>query len=81
MPKNVRNFWIELVVDGKKTKVATGPRSKSGGFSLTVKQRDLGGIRTAVEVVGRVNHKTGRITTAVHEGASGVELFARTTDR
>lgn len=44
MPRNVRNFWIELVVDGKKTKIATGPVSKTGGFELTIKARNEGEI-------------------------------------
>jgi len=52
MPRNVRNFWIELEVDGKKTKIATGPVSKGGGFSLTVKMRDRGEIITALEAYG-----------------------------
>ena len=42
MPKNVRNFWIELEVDGRKTKIATGPRSKDGGFKLILKMRENG---------------------------------------
>jgi len=52
MPRNVRNFWIELEVDGRKQRIATGPRSKDGGFSLTVKMRDQGEIITALGVEG-----------------------------
>ena len=43
MPQNVRNFWIELEVDGKKTKVATGPRSKDGEFYLSISMRNEDG--------------------------------------
>lgn len=53
MPRNVRNFWLELSVDGKRTDVATGPVSKDGGFQLTIKQRDDGGIVRAMTVTGR----------------------------
>lgn len=53
MPRNVRNFWIELNVDGRKERVATGPRRADGGFDLTVKMRSSGDIVTAVEVLGR----------------------------
>lgn len=53
MPRNVRNFWIELSVDGSATRVETGPRSKDGGFSLVVLMRDDGGIVRALEVNGR----------------------------
>lgn len=44
MPRNVRNFWIELEVDGKQTKIATGPRSVEGGFSLRVRMRQHGAV-------------------------------------
>jgi hypothetical protein len=54
MPRNVRNFWLELEVDGKKTKVATGPVRKDGGFTLDVKMRDMGCIMIAGQIVGQV---------------------------
>jgi hypothetical protein len=43
MPQNVRNFWIELEVDGRKSKIATGPVSKDGTFSLDVSMRNVDG--------------------------------------
>ena len=55
MPKNVRNFWIELTVDGKKTPIATGPRAADGGFELTVYQRNNGYIVNALTVLGRAD--------------------------
>ena len=54
MPRCERNFWIELDVDGKKTRVATGPRSKDGGFSMTIYMRDEGGAETAARIRGEV---------------------------
>jgi hypothetical protein len=51
MPRNVRNFWLELDVDGR-SKVATGPRSKDGGFELNVLMRDGGDVKKAVRLVG-----------------------------
>lgn len=60
MPRNVRNFWLELTVDGKKTDIATGPVSKDGGFFLTVKQRSESGIIRAMTVQGFC--QDGRIT-------------------
>jgi len=52
MPRNVRNFWIELDVDGRKSTVETGPRSRDGGFELTIYQRHKGEVRRALEVRG-----------------------------
>lgn len=53
MPANVRNFWIELDVDGMRTAIATGPRNKEGGFSMIIRQRDKGSIITAMRISGR----------------------------
>lgn len=44
MPRNVRNFWIEANIDGRTSKVATGPASKDGGFDLEILFRELGTI-------------------------------------
>jgi hypothetical protein len=44
MPRNVRNFWVEVSVDGKQEKVATGPRNKEGGIYITVLMRENGDI-------------------------------------
>ncbi len=52
MPQNVRNFWIELDIDGRTTSIASGPRSRDGGFSLRIYQRDQGNIIKALEVEG-----------------------------
>jgi hypothetical protein len=55
MPRNVRNFWIELEVDGKKQKIATGPRSAGGGFDMSIKVRSEGQIAARdVRIVGFV---------------------------
>lgn len=53
MPRNVRNFWLELNVDGSKSSVETGPRSADGGFQLTILQRDNGSIVRGMTISGR----------------------------
>jgi len=56
MPRNVRNFWIELDVDGRKSRVETGPIRKDGGFSLTIRARERASISpTTLEVRGYVD--------------------------
>ena len=52
MARNVRNFWIEIKVDGKTAKIATGPPAKDGGFSLRIKQRSNGAIMNVLTVEG-----------------------------
>ncbi len=55
MPRCVRNFWVELEVDGRAEKIATGPRNGGGGFSLTVMMRENGSIsERRLRVKGRV---------------------------
>lgn len=52
MPRNVRNFWLELDVDGRKSAVKTGPRSRRGGFALTVFIRNRGSVELAGKLIG-----------------------------
>jgi len=52
MPRNVRNFWIEAEVDGRKTPVKFGPRGEDGGFSLTIYIRNRGEIERVAEITG-----------------------------
>lgn len=54
MPRNVRNFWLELEVDGKKQRIATGPRSAGGGFSLAIRIRSCGAVKEAAVLQGYV---------------------------
>jgi hypothetical protein len=53
MPRNVRNFWLTLTVDGRSSRVEAGPIAKDGGFRLTIQMRDSGDILRAMEVEGR----------------------------
>ncbi len=44
MPRNVRNFLINIMVDGKERKIEAGPVSKDGGFNISILMRDRGEI-------------------------------------
>lgn len=46
----LRNFWIEVEVDGRKTVLSGGPRSRDGGMKVTIWQRELGLKTKAVEI-------------------------------
>jgi hypothetical protein len=52
MPRNVRNFWIEADIDGRKSPFAAGPVSKDGGFSLRISMRDKGRIVEPLNLYG-----------------------------
>lgn len=80
MPRNVRNFWIELEVDGRKTRIATGPIAADGGFVLTVRQRDRGGIITPLRLGGYADAK-GYLTLVANSGNGNELVLARTSRR
>jgi len=65
MPRNVRNFWITLDVDGSKKQVATGPQKADGGFTARILIRDGGDIKNdAVMIEGKV-HDDGTLSIMV----------------
>ena len=57
-PRMVRNFWIEIDIDGRKTKIAAGPRGPRGGFTMRIFQRDHGKVRTTCVVDGSEDNDT-----------------------
>lgn len=77
MPRNVRNFWITLEVDGKKMPIATGPRKRNGGFEATIKMRSEGQIfEEDIKIQGIV--RNGLLTLNIY-GADNEPIFSRTT--
>lgn len=86
MARNVRNFWIELEIDGRVTKVATGPRRKDGGFLLKVHMRDKGEIcRDLVKITGRME-RVGKVdclvlSTVAHDTFFDTPVYTWVTQR
>jgi hypothetical protein len=64
----MRNFWIEGEVDGRRTSLAGGPRSKDGGFELAVYVRDKGSSEVAVRLSGRAT-RAGKLILNVTPGS------------
>lgn len=48
----IRNFWLDVNIDGRKTNLEGGPRSRFGGFLARINQRDRGSITTPIEIEG-----------------------------
>ena len=46
------NFWIECIIDGRKTRLRGGPRAKDGGFRMDVRMRDEGESISAYTIEG-----------------------------
>lgn len=76
MPRNVRNFWLKIAVDGKKTDIGTGPRSRAGGFRCQVLQRADGVIHHDDITVEGIN-RDGLLELKIWVG--GDVIFKRTT--
>lgn len=77
MPRNVRNFWIDLSVDGNSSRVETGPRAKDGGFNMTILIRDKGGVERAMEVSGHAL-SDGRLRLVARVSGQPAELTVET---
>lgn len=50
MPRNVRNFWVDLDVDGRANRINAGPQRKDGGMTLRLYVRDEGMVTQALTV-------------------------------
>ena len=60
-PRNVRNFWAEIMTEGRT--IATGPRRAHEPLEVTLYVRESGGVRRAFTLKGW--HPTGD-PTALH---------------
>jgi hypothetical protein len=67
-PRCVRNFWIELDVDGKKERIATGPRARSGGFIMYIKMRNRGDVEKVLTLYGREVNGQLRLSASKPDG-------------
>lgn len=60
MPRNVRNAWIDVTIDGRKSHLMGGPKSKTGGLHADISVRDQGSVVRAATVDIRADAE-GRI--------------------
>lgn len=74
----VRNFWIDVRVDGRETKLAGGPRSKDGGATVMIYQREIGGIRTAFQIKCKAT-PSGNLITSVFDDEGKLLTSFQTT--
>lgn len=74
MPRNVRNFWLELEVDGRKSRIKTGPRRADGGFALRILVREDGCVSSReVVLIGR--EKDGKLTVTLWADGESSQLL------
>jgi len=56
----VRNFWIELDVNGRSIPIETGPARTDGGFDLRISMRSEGKPETVMSIRG-IAHQSGSL--------------------
>ena len=78
MPRNVRNFWIEGLIDGRESNLVGGPKSKDGGFDIDIYQRDNGAVTNPLVITGRAFGDT--LSLAIYT-STGEQIFEHTTKR
>ena len=62
----MRNFYVDCDIDGRKTPVSGGPRSRDGEMNITVMQRNCGESFTAFTLRSHVLDD-GRLCTKVFD--------------
>lgn len=78
MPRCVRNFWLDAQIDGRRSRFASGPRPKDGGFTLDIYMRDRGSVpEEPLRVHGQC--RDGRLSVIVQDG--GNDVFTKETCR
>lgn len=60
-PRNVRNFFLSLSVDGRKSTVETGPVRADGGFTPAIRIRKDGRISDEVLYIDGIAGADGRL--------------------
>lgn len=74
----MRNFYLTAGIDGRKTKLCGGPRSKDGEMTVEVRQRDEGSSVVAFTLY--CHELNGVLTSFVIDG-SGKTVAEFTTNR
>lgn len=77
--KNVRNFWVDCDIDGRESTLSGGPRCKTDGMTVAIKQRNNGEVETVLTVSCFVN-TDGDLETYVTD-AQGNEITKVITKR
>lgn len=76
-PRNVRNFFIVGDIDGRQEQIGGGPKSKDGGTSIRITQRNKGSVEEACTIKQFVDGDK-LVTSIRHKGA---EVWRYETER
>ena len=77
----VRPFYINANIDGRKTPLAGGTKSKLGHHEIDIYQRDKGSITTPYKICQRsIQHEDGSIELTTEVYFQGSLIHTHTTD-
>ena len=78
--RTVRNFWVDLDIDGYEKTIGAGPKSADEGFHQEIFMRDKGKVILACSIVGMVDEQ-GRLRLEItpETGGAFVEALPRIT--
>ncbi len=62
MPRKVRNYWVEIDVDGRESPIGTGPRNKEGGIGVRIYMRNKGTVEKILDISGTANGNNLRLS-------------------
>jgi len=81
--RGVRNFWVDAIVDGRKTDVGFGPVSHDGGFHMEIRIKEEGDISEKRIIIDGNNPYDDLLELSIRykEYGSSVELFKIITNR
>lgn len=81
MPRNVRNFWIEGIIEGRESPLTGGPRSKNGNFYLDIFIRDKGRVNHALYISGSVSCDGSKLTLSVKDKNKEKVIYTKEVTR
>ncbi|HCJ37848.1 MAG TPA: hypothetical protein DHV37_05925 [Erysipelotrichaceae bacterium] len=74
----LRNFWLDGHIDGRESRICGGPRSKDGGMTLVLDQRDEGCSVEVLTIDCIYEYRTDEVVTYVKDGDGNVIKEIRT---
>ncbi len=82
MPRNLRDFWVTLNVDGYAKQVSQGPRSRGGGFHIDVEVASHGDPKKLLRISGMPlrDGKNRVIIEIMRPMTAGEEVYNTLTD-
>jgi type III secretory pathway lipoprotein EscJ len=79
----MRNHWVNISVDGRKTDLATGPRRKDGEMTIELAQMNLGYSLDIIKIKCYPKEIDGvlHVVTDIFDKNTGALVYTKTTPR